>query len=198
MTKFQKYATIFVVAALAIIAFFLTYKVADHLGYKRGYNAYHPADTVVVIDTHIVDHPVEVVKWYEKEKPVYIPVHDTTTTVINDTTFIVMPREVKQYKDSTYMAQVSGVDPSLDLIEVYQKTVTVTQTVVEKEPYTERMYFFADGSFSPLYRGIRVGAMYEHKIFGPFNGRIGVGHEYSNLGRDWFVEAGVSLNFFQK
>lgn len=45
-----------------------------------------------------------------------------------DTVWAVVPRTQKRYEDSTYTAWVSGYEPRLDSIEVYQKTVVVTKT----------------------------------------------------------------------
>lgn len=47
----------------------------------------------------------------------------------NDTVWATVPRTQKRYEDSTYMAWVSGYEPRLDSIEVYQKTVVVTKSV---------------------------------------------------------------------
>ena len=46
-----------------------------------------------------------------------------------DTVWAVVPRTQKRYEDSTYMAWISGYEPRLDSIEVYQKTVVVTKRV---------------------------------------------------------------------
>ena len=46
-----------------------------------------------------------------------------------DTVWAVVPRTQKRYVDSTYMAWISGYEPRLDSIEVYQKTVVVTKSV---------------------------------------------------------------------
>lgn len=46
-----------------------------------------------------------------------------------DTVWAVVPRTQKRYVDSTYMAWISGYEPRLDSIEVYQKTVTITKSV---------------------------------------------------------------------
>ena len=46
-----------------------------------------------------------------------------------DTVWAVVPRTQKRYEDSTYMAWISGFEPRLDSIEVYQKTVVVTKRV---------------------------------------------------------------------
>lgn len=46
-----------------------------------------------------------------------------------DTVWAVVPRTQKRYVDSTYMAWISGYEPRLDSIEVYQKTTVVTKSV---------------------------------------------------------------------
>ena len=46
-----------------------------------------------------------------------------------DTVWAVVPRTQKRYEDSMYMAWISGYEPRLDSIEVYQKTVVVTKSV---------------------------------------------------------------------
>ncbi len=53
-----------------------------------------------------------------------------------DTIYVQLPREVKTYNDSSYRAVVSGFRPSLDEIEVYQRTKVVTETrVVRSSPW---------------------------------------------------------------
>lgn len=82
-------------------------------------------DTLVVRDT------------ITREMPVFTRVHVRDTIYITlterDTTYIALPREVKVYEDSLYMAEVSGYEPSLDHIEVYPLTRTVTRTVTETQ-----------------------------------------------------------------
>lgn len=72
------------------------------------------------------------------DKPVPVFVRSTDTLYVHDTILI---KEQKVFKDSTYMAWVSGYQPNLDSIEVYPKTVTnyitneVTKTVTKiKKP----------------------------------------------------------------
>lgn len=95
-----------------------------------------PADTVTVVkhDTIKIDSPVPVYK-YVKEKE-YIAIHDTTLLTETDTfvKVIELPREYLVYKDSTYRAVVSGVQPRLDSMEVYQKTITQTITKYVSKP----------------------------------------------------------------
>ena len=66
-----------------------------------------------------------------QEMPVYRTnfVRDTITMVVRDSIPVYLPIEVKVYEDSTYRAEVSGVFPSLDKIEVYQRTQVVTREI---------------------------------------------------------------------
>lgn len=82
-------------------------------------------DTLRIRDTVLVDKPV----------PVEVRVVDTMlvavtdTLRLSDTVYLRLPREIKQYEDSLYRAQVSGFRPSLDWIEVYPQTVYLTKIV---------------------------------------------------------------------
>lgn len=102
-------------------------------GYLLGRRACHvPApekivqtDTLRIRDTLFVERPV----------PVEVRVVDTmlvavTDTIrLSDTVYLRLPREIKQYEDSLYRAQVSGYRPALDWIEVYPQTEVVTRTI---------------------------------------------------------------------
>lgn len=57
------------------------------------------------------------------------------TTVIHDTTYIVMDREQKYYKANDYEAWVSGYRPRLDSIWVFPETRYITKEVkVQRKP----------------------------------------------------------------
>ena len=51
------------------------------------------------------------------------------TVIIHDSIPVYLPIETRIYEDSTYRAEVSGVFPSLDRIDVYQRTRIITQQV---------------------------------------------------------------------
>lgn len=82
-------------------------------------------DTLRITDTLLVEKPV----------PVEVRVVDTmivavTDTIrLSDTVYLRLPREIKQYEDSLFRAQVSGYRPELDWIEVYPQTVYLTKIV---------------------------------------------------------------------
>lgn len=85
-------------------------------------------DTTIVHDTIRIDRPV----------PQYVRTTDTirvkvpVTEVLRDTVYVSLPREVKVYEDSTYGAQVSGYEPRLDWVEVYPRTITITERITER------------------------------------------------------------------
>lgn len=139
-----------------------------------------PADTVTVVkhDTVKIDNPIPVIK-YVKDKE-YVPIHDTTLLTETDTIIklIELPREYLVYKDSTYRAVVSGVDPRLDSMEVYQKTITNTVTkYIPQKPKT----------FAPfLEGGMSVNARDNKEVMGEaglgvmVKGKVGVAAEWKH------------------
>lgn len=85
-------------------------------------------DTLTVYDTTFIDRPYPV---YEKfVETIYVPVTDTMR--LHDTTFVLIPRTQKEYSDSLYHAWVSGYQPQLDSINIYQSTKYITTTIREK------------------------------------------------------------------
>ena len=78
---------------------------------------------------------------------------------------IELPREYLVYKDTSYRAVVSGVQPRLDSIEVYSKTITETITKTIQVPDKKRWGF-----------GVNVSAGYDGKKVRPF---VGVGVQYN-------------------
>ena len=133
-------------AALAFgigAAFVLWTAASFHIGRQAGKRSPQPAvnvrlDTLVVRDTLRVLGPFYVTA--RIERPQLFPVTDTIR--IHDTLFVALPREVQEFKGEDYRAQVSGVDPSLDWIEVYPKTKIVTNTVQVPGPQRWRRVGF--------------------------------------------------------
>lgn len=140
-----------------------------------------PADTskTTKIDTLYCPSPEQIAQYESETERVAIEVKrlkkqlaqalntSPDTTFIHDTTteVIYMPREYKVYGDSTYRAVVSGVQPRLDSIEVYSKTITETITKTIQVPDKKRWGF-----------GVNVSAGYDGKKVRPF---VGVGVQYN-------------------
>ncbi len=82
-------------------------------------------DTVRFRDTVTVELPV----------PILTTVIDTILVarpeivVLRDTVFARLPKEMKEYTGADYRAVVSGYQPSLDLIQVFPETISVTRTI---------------------------------------------------------------------
>jgi hypothetical protein len=91
-------------------------------------------DTVLIAGPIAVSHSIDTIN---KVKIVYREKKDTLKTCDTIEKIIYLPREKLVYKDSTYRAVVSGVQPSLDSITVYKSTVykTITNTVIKRNKF---------------------------------------------------------------
>lgn len=82
-----------------------------------------PPQPQIIKDTEIV---VQIdTQYFPKPQPYKVEVRDTIT--ISDTIYIggqTLYQEVKEYKDSTYYARISGINAFLEEIDVYPKTIT--------------------------------------------------------------------------
>lgn len=82
-------------------------------------------DTLFIRDTITAETPVFVTQRVVDSipYPVYLPqyLHDTVT--------VYLPRTERVYEDSTYRAVVSGYEPRLDTISVYQKNSLIIRTI---------------------------------------------------------------------
>jgi len=89
-------------------------------------------DTVVITRTDTI----------ARERPVYYAVRQVDTIRIavrdtvrqQDTLYVALPREQRAYRDTSFEAWVSGVEPALDSIRVFApvQCVTVTERVPVK------------------------------------------------------------------
>lgn len=118
-------------------------------------------DTVVVYDTipHYYPKPVDsaVVRYVTKVLPMRPDTHhfadvgnmidgnsvssvSNSANSVTDSVAVVVPITTKHYRAMEYDAWVSGYEPSLDSIKVYQKTevVTITKTIKDQK------HFFLD------------------------------------------------------
>lgn len=130
-----------------------------------------PETTVVIVhDTLRVSTPVFVAsKPIHDSIPIYI--HDTTLVMQGDSLYL--PKEQKEYADSTYHAWVSGVSPQLDSIYVFPKHMIITNTVPVPVVKKQRLTFSLQG-------GVGVVQPFAE----PFSPKVG-----------YYVGAGISWNF---
>ena len=79
-------------------------------------------DTLIVRDTIIRMKPVMQTRTVRDS--IYVSVRDTLT--IRDTCYMALPLEVKTYQDERYYAEISGYQPNLDRIDIYEQTKLIT------------------------------------------------------------------------
>lgn len=79
-------------------------------------------DTLTIRDTVIKVQPVATTRYVYDS--IYVAVRDTVT--VRDTCYMALPREVKTYQDARYYAEVSGYQPSLDRIDIFEQTKIIT------------------------------------------------------------------------
>lgn len=87
-------------------------------------------DTVTVRDTVRDSIPKPFVVRFDHWDTLYIPLYITDTLRLSDSVLlpVPIPIERKVYRTDDYHAVVSGYRPSLDVMEVFRKTQTVTVT----------------------------------------------------------------------
>ena len=89
---------------------------------------------VVRVDTFRVERPVYVER--RVVDTLLVPVRDTISRA--DTVWMPLPLERVVYRDTAYLAVVSGYRPRLDAIEVYQREVVRTVTERVEVPVSRR------------------------------------------------------------
>jgi hypothetical protein len=126
-----------------------------------------PADTVTIVktDTVKVDSPVPVHHYIKERDTAFIVLTDVKVDTVKELVFL--PREYMVYKDSTYRAVVSGVQPRLDSIEVYQRNTVQTVTRTIRVPDRKRWGL-----------GVQAGYGYDGKRLTPY---VGIGVQYDIL-----------------
>ncbi len=128
MSKIKDILAIAGVALLVGAVLWLACSVSYRAGLRHAPTPGKP-DTEYVDKPIYIDKPVPVFVYRDTGRVVYVPVVVKDSTGHVDTTAAPMHPEVKQYEDSTYRAQVSGIQPNLDWIEVYQRTYYITREV---------------------------------------------------------------------
>lgn len=109
---------------LLLAALLLAYCAGCNTAQQRAISsAIQQADTLVIHDTITREMPVYITN--TRVRTEYVPVRDTLR--LHDTLFIPITIEKRVYKDSLYRAEISGYKPSLDKIEIYQQTRTITK-----------------------------------------------------------------------
>ena len=120
----------FIWGAVSVLAALLIGALVSYFAFKARFEAILATLTPEVV----VEYRTDTLRLTETKYVASKPIHDSIPVPIHDTTFIVradtlyLPKEQKEYADSSYRAWVSGVSPCLDSIYVFPKTTIITKT----------------------------------------------------------------------
>ena len=176
---------------------------AFYMGQRKGvrktvdwYNSHTDTTSVVQIDTNKQDAPIPDTVY--QDKPVYYPVYidseipEPQIIYRDSIIYVRMDKVVKEYKTENYFAKISGVDPNLDFIETYNKTVTNT-VYVPTRIERKKDFFEIDARF--MYNNmfsLPVTANIGHR-YGAFEFYAGGGRDFIN--NNWIGQVGGRLTF---
>lgn len=151
----KKNRVLFLAAAIALIWFAFGFFFAKHR-YNKPFEEKVERDTVIIHDT-IPDYlptPKDsaTIKWVTKWLPSATKT-DTITRwdyfVVHDSVAVEMPITTKHYGNEQYDAYISGFEPNLDSIFVYQKEVLVTEVrTISKPPNKVGLYLDAGADYT--------------------------------------------------
>ena len=116
-----------------ILMVLLVICLAAQVIYRQTHSQIETKETIVErVKTITIKEPVPVTTYLSK--PILIPFETEKIVVQNDTTFIILDREVKEYRDTNYYCRISGYQPVLEQLDIYQKTVehTITNNIYKK------------------------------------------------------------------
>lgn len=177
-----------IILALVAIASLASY----HKGYKKGVSKavetiITQIDTVVRVDTITTVKPVYLTQRVVDSIPYYIHVADTISVLAY------LPRTERIYQDSSYRAVVSGVEPSLDEISVYQKTNYVHEVTYIPQEDTRKQFIEADARL--MWNNVPSAPLTLN--YGRNFGFVGVyaGAGYDLLQRSPIVQVGTRVQF---
>ena len=170
-------------------------------GQKRGvriteeWYARH-TDTTTVVQADTSKHEAPIPDTVYVDMPVYYPIYvegepAKPQIIYRDSVhYILLDRTFKEYRTDEYYAKISGVEPSLDYIETYNKTVTNTVYVPRNVP-RKRDFLELDAKF--LYDGMPLAPVtanigYRRGLF-----EVYAGGGYDFLQKQPVGQAGIRL-----
>lgn len=153
---------ILILAALALGCYLTGYfRAREHF---RDATKMSQQDTVVRYDTIRMKEPGEI-RSFKSSVPLILPLSDTIR--LRDTVYLVLDREIKEYRDSLFYARVSGYEPSLDYIEVYPRSVVISKTetaTIEPSPWRYSLSVGLDyGRMRQRYFNPNIAALIEYR-----------------------------------
>ena len=176
-----------------------------YLGQNRGmkitdawYKSHMDTTSVVQLDTNKQEAPVHDTVYRDKLKyyPVYIDSEIPEPQIIyrDSIHYVLMEKVIKEYKTEEYFAKISGVDPNLDYIETYNKTITNTVYVPQKiAPKKDYLEFDAEFKYDKMLMApvtVNIGHRY-----GPLDVYAGGGYDFITRSATGQVGAKIQIGF---
>lgn len=180
-----------ILLTLAVIAGFWSY----HKGYIKGTSKavetiIERRDTIYQFDTITRLKPVYLTSTVVDSIPYPVPVPGTT-----DTIYANLPRTEREYGDSTYHAIVSGVEPELKRIDIFQKTQYINNTVYVPTKDTRKDFVELDAKFLYDKMPLAPVTLNVGYIRGPFEVYAGGGYDFMQKAPIVQVGARARLKF---
>lgn len=201
---FKRILAIIALAAGIVLVAVFSWKIGGNRGYSAGYSdalASIKPDTVYIDNTIHYDKPEPDTVYRDTGRVVYVPVIVKDSTGHADTTAVPMHPEIKQYEDSTYRAQVSGIQPNLDWIEVYQRTFYITKVVPEYKYPTFALSPTIDAFVLPGHFSLGGGLALDYwKGRWQFSAEAGYGlhSDLQTISPGWYGKGSVKYNLIRK
>ena len=131
------------------------YTVGMYTEAKNNVREIHSTDTITKIDT--IRDTIPVARYTRLVR------YDTITLVpdtVKDTISVLIPIESKYYATDKYRAWVSGYKPSLDSIDVFQKTMYIPLVIKQKPKFGLSVGPYAGVDLGGFSFGVAVSAGY--------------------------------------
>ena len=184
-----------IIGIAVLVALFLAFIFASyHKGRVKGRSeaverVIFVHDTTTVYDTITRLKPVYLTSTVVDSIPYPVVVHNT------DTLWAQLPRTVREYGDSTFYAQVSGVNPSLDRIDIFRKTEYINNTVYIPQKDGRRDFFEVDARV--MYSGSPYAPVTANigRLYGPLEVYAGGGYDFMQKAPIVQVGARARLKF---
>lgn len=143
---------------IAIVAIGVTAGSLFNVIFPKKAKVTEKTDTLYVYKTVTIEKPV--LKETKVVDTILVAIRDTV--VKNDTTYIALPRESKTYGDDRFTAVVSGYKPSLDRLDIYIESQTVTKYLIP-EPKKPKMNYLALGTEVAYVGGLSIPIYLEYE-----------------------------------